>query len=80
LARQFAQKHGISEQLRDLLCEQIRINIESVRAAGGAEEPQLSNNGSAPRGNNQNSYVYENQQKQPVIYDEKMDEVMSLLS
>ena len=50
-----------------------------MKGHGGAEEPQMSNN-SAPRGYEKHPYVQESQGKQPVVYDEKMDEVMSLLS
>lgn len=57
LAREFAKKHGIGEQLTDLLADQIKLNIDSM----------VENN-------------QQTGQKQQVEYDEKLDEVMSMMS
>ena len=57
LAREFAKKHGIGEQLTDLLAEQIQLNIESMVHNSSRAQPI-----------------------QQVEYDEKLDEVMSLMS
>ncbi|CDW91726.1 UNKNOWN [Stylonychia lemnae] len=77
LASQFAQQYGINEQLRDLLAEQIRVNIDSVIQ----EDAQTYNNQNQSSGQQQfNQYLSESKQQQQQdqhVYDLQYQDPMS---